>query len=193
MSNVLDHQKQQQVLGLGRLSWPVRRIAEATGVDRATARSYLLAAGIPVRGRGRPGERAANPAISGEVSTDSTLAKPAICGRVSTDAASPAPTRAPSASACEPYRELIVEALGRGRNAVAIWQDLVDDHGFSARYASVRRFVLTLRGTAPAEARVVITTAPGEDYGECRVMVRERARPLDLARSRLSRCRSYFP
>ena len=74
----------------------------------------------------------------------------------------PRATRAPSASACEPYRELIVEALGHGRNAVAIWQDLVDDHGFSARYASVRRFVLTLRGTAPAEARVVITTAPGE-------------------------------
>ena len=123
-----------------------------------------------MRGRGRPGERAAKPAISVEVSTDSTLAKPAICGTVSTDAASPAPTRAPSASACEPYRELIVEALGRGRNAVAIWQDLVDDHGFSARYASVRRFVLKLRGAAPAEARVVITTAPGEegqvDYGD---------------------------
>jgi transposase len=83
---------------------------------------------------------------------------------VSTDGASPAaPTRAPSASACEPYRELIAEALGRGRNAVAIWQDLVDDHGFSARYASVRRFVLKLRGATPAEARVVITTAPGED------------------------------
>src|SRR5216684_747160 len=170
MSNVLDHQKQQQVLGLGRLGWPVRRIAEATGVDRATARDYLLAAGIPVRGRGRPGERAAKPAISVPVSTDSLLGKSAIGGTVSTDAASPAPTRAPSASACEPYRELIVEALGHGRNAVAIWQDLVDDHGFSARYASVRRFVLTLRGTAPAEARVVITTAPGEegqvDYGE---------------------------
>lgn len=72
--------------------------------------------------------------------------------------------------ACEPYRELIVEALGRGRNAVAIWQDLVDDHGFAARYASVRRFVLKLRGAAPTEARVVITTAIGEegqvDYGE---------------------------
>ena len=51
---------------------------------------------------------------------------------VSVATASPAPTRAPSASACEPYRELIVEALGHGRNAVAIWQDLVDDHGFSA-------------------------------------------------------------
>ena len=34
------------------MGWPVRRIAEATGVDRATARGYLRAAGIPVRGRG---------------------------------------------------------------------------------------------------------------------------------------------
>ena len=60
---------------------------------------------------------------------------------MSTDSAPvPRPGRAPSASACEPYRELIVDALRRGRNAMAIWQDLVDDHGFSARYASVRRF-----------------------------------------------------
>jgi hypothetical protein len=34
MSNVLDHEKQQPILGLGRLGWPVRWIAEATGVDR---------------------------------------------------------------------------------------------------------------------------------------------------------------
>jgi hypothetical protein len=107
-------------------------------------------------------------------------------GTVSIDAASPVPTRAPSASACEPYRELIVEAMGHGRNAVAIWQDLVDDHGFSARYASVRRFVLTLRGTAPAEARVVITTAPGEegqvDYGAGGPMVRDRSTGSTAAR-----------
>jgi hypothetical protein len=60
---------------------------------------------------------------------------------------------------------------------MAIWQDLVDDHGFAARYASVRRFVVTLRGAAPAEARVVITTAPGEegqvDYGGDGPMVRD--------------------
>src|SRR4029450_2441911 len=57
-----------------------------------------------------------------------------------------------------------------GRNAMAIWQDLVDELGFSARYASVRRFVRQLRRTAPPEARVVIATTPGEeaqvDYGE---------------------------
>jgi len=60
---------------------------------------------------------------------------------------------------------------------VAIWQDLVDDYGFPARYASVRRFVVALRGSAPSDARVVITTAPGEegqvDYGEG-PMVRDR-------------------
>jgi transposase len=167
MSNVLEQHKQQQVLTLGRLGWTLSRIGEATGVHRVTVGEYLRAAGIPVRGRGRPGEGPPKPTISEEVSTDSVTAQPAIAPAVSTDAG---PARAPSASACEPYRELIAEAVGRGRNAVAIWQDLVDDHGFTARYASVRRFVATLRGTTPAEARVVITTAPGEegqiDYGE---------------------------
>ena len=37
---------------------------------------------------------------------------------------------------------------------MAIWQDLVDDHGFAARYASVKRFVRRLRGAQPPEARV---------------------------------------
>jgi hypothetical protein len=97
------------------------------------------------------------------VSTD-VGAKPAITSEgVSTDAGRPPPPgRAPSASACEAYREIIADALARGRNAVAIWQDLVDDHGFPARYASVRRFVVALRGSAPADARVVITTAPAK-------------------------------
>ena len=53
---------------------------------------------------------------------------------------------------------------------MAIWQDLVDGHGFPARYASVRRFLVALRGRTPTDARAVITTAPGEegqvDYGE---------------------------
>jgi transposase len=89
---------------------------------------------------------------------------------VSTDLAeAPRPGRAPSASACEPYRELIERALERGRNAMAIWQDLVDTHGFDSRYSSVRRFVQSLRQTAP-EPHGVITTAPGEesqvDYGD---------------------------
>jgi transposase len=169
MSNVLDHEKQQQIHTLGRLGWTLSRIQAATGSRRETISGYLKAAGIAVRSRGRPSESKPKPAIREEVSTDSGPLTPATATEVSTDVVPAArPSRAPSA--CEPYRELIVEAIGRGRNAMAIWQDLVDDHGFVARYASVRRFVLKLRGVSPAEARVVITTAPGEegqvDYGE---------------------------
>jgi hypothetical protein len=145
MSNVLDDTTQQQILALGRLGWSLRRIEQALAVRRETISGYLKAAGIAVHGRGRRSESKSKPAIAEEVSTD-LEAKPAItCEGVSTDLVPPSPPgRAPTASACEPYRELIVEALGHGRNAVAIWQDLVDDHGFSTRYASVRRFVLTL-------------------------------------------------
>ena len=155
MSNVLSESKQQQIVALGRLGWSLRRIEQATAVRRETASAYLKAAGIPVRGRGgRPGVWPPKPATTPEVSTDLAPPKPATTEPVSTDPvrapAPPSPGRTPSASACEPYRELVVEALGRGRNAVAIWQDLVDDHGFTARYASVRRFVLKLRGAAPA-------------------------------------------
>ena len=171
MSNVLAEEKRQQVLALGRLGWSLRRIERATGVRRETASGYLRTAGVVVRGRGRPGARPANPAISSEVSTDPSPAPAADTG---TGDAAPAsgdqPSRAPQASACEPYRELIVAALGRGRNAMAIWQDLVDDHGFPARYASVRRFVSSVQQQPAVEARVVITSAPGEegqvDYGE---------------------------
>jgi hypothetical protein len=38
MSNVLNEAKKQQVLALGRLGWPLRRIEQETGVRRETAR-----------------------------------------------------------------------------------------------------------------------------------------------------------
>ena len=171
MSNVLAEDKRQQVLALGRLGWSLRRIERATGVRRETASSYLKAAGVVVRGRGRPRTSPAKPAISSQVSTDSS-ASPAS-GSAAGDAAAVSgdrPSRAPQASAAEPYRELIVEAVGRGRNAMAIWQELVDAHGFAAGYASVRRFVAKLRQQPAVRARAVITTAPGEeaqvDYGD---------------------------
>jgi transposase len=79
------------------------------------------------------------------------------------------PQRSPSASACIAYREAIESGLSRGRNAMAIWQDLVSEYGFASSYQSVQRFVRKLRGTQVPEARVVIVTAPGQeaqvDYG----------------------------
>jgi hypothetical protein len=125
MANILGDDQKQQILALGRLGWALRRIERATGVRRETASAYLKAAGIAIR---EPRRRRPPPQPAIALSTD--LAKPA--SQVSTDfyaglptpaartTEPPPPTRAPSASACEPYRELIELALGRGRNAMAI-------------------------------------------------------------------------
>jgi len=200
MGNVLSAEKREQVIALGRLGWSLRRIEERTGVRRETASAYLTQAGVAVRGarqRGQPprapgaggapagapaeapapegapavSPAAANPASG--VSTDSAPAAPPPAGDGAPDAvplAANAPARSPTASACGPYRELIALALDQGRNAMAIWQDLVDGHGFPAGYPSVMRFVRQLRGPASPEAHAIIQTAPGEegqvDYGQ---------------------------
>jgi transposase len=217
MANVLNEEKKQQVLALGRLGWSLRRIQQATGIRRETASGHLKAAGIAVRppsGWGRCEPKPAN-----QVITDSGAAKPAIAvipdnpnpnpenlsnkgkakatskpaNQVITDsevitdrnpsqcyevgalapetgrgqAASPQPS--PRASACEPYQDAIELGLSRGRNARAIWQDLVSEYGFASSYQSVQRFVRKRRGTETPEARVVIVTVAGQeaqvDYG----------------------------
>ncbi len=114
--NVLTEEKKQQIIALGRLGWSLRRIQQTTRVRWETAATYLKAAGVPVRPPGGWGRGQAKPAI--EVSTDSEGA----LGPVDRDIR---PSRSPSASACEPNREFIEAALAKGRNAMAIWQDLV--------------------------------------------------------------------
>src|SRR5687767_834943 len=169
MSNVLSDDKRQQIIALGRLEWSLRRIEEATGVRRETASAYLKAAGIPLRPpraqrvpkSGQPAgpslDLDANPASLEPPSPDLD-ANPASLEPPSPD---PSAQASPAASSCEPYREIIEQALARGRNGKAIWQDLVDDHGFTGQYQSVKRFVKKLRAEPRLEARPTIETAPG--------------------------------
>jgi transposase len=178
MANVLDEEKREQILALGRLGWSLRRIERELDVRRETAGTYLHAAGIQVRrAGGRPsrwppesGDADSKPATTAEVITDSADSKPATTTGVITDSATQQCSRAPSASACEPYRELIEHGLRLGRNAMAIYQDLVTDHGFAGRYNSVRRFTIKLRGQKVPEPHPSIVTEPGQeaqvDYGE---------------------------
>ena len=84
----------------------------------------------------------------------------------------PQPDRGLSSSACDAYREVIDLGLSRGRNAMPVWQNRVDGHGFTAGYQSVKRFVNKLRGSPAPEARAVIGTVPAEDYGGPRVVLR---------------------
>jgi transposase len=162
VSNVLSEEKKQQVIALGRLGWSLRRIQRETHIRRETAASYLKAAGIATHPPGDWGHRApAKPAIQVITDFGAGSAEQKVV-----------PGRSPSASASEPYRELIEMGLQRGRNARAIWQDLVDGHGFTAGDQSVRRYIRKLHGTKTPEACAVIETAPGEeaqvDYGPVR-------------------------
>src|SRR5271168_5534704 len=154
MGNVLSKAKRDQVIALGRLGWPLRRIEQATGVRRETAGDYLRSAGIVVRSPGSWGQKSLAKAAT-SVTTDSEGSKPATL--VTTDSCDPKPSNFSKAaievttdsglavtlpeqdnkrsdSASEAYRELIEVELSRGRNAMGIWQDLVDRHGFAGGY-----------------------------------------------------------
>ena len=105
--------------------------------------------GLPARSRNRaPVTGPVGTATAGKTGhrgdpRPGSVSKPAI--QVSPDSGAPAalipvtepesaPGCSPTASACEPYREVIEAGLGKGRNAKAIWQDLVSDHGFRRAY-----------------------------------------------------------
>jgi transposase len=189
MGNVLSKEKREQVIALGRLGWSLRRIEQATGVRRETAGDYLRSAGIALRtpggwGRkppakaatsvttGSEGSKPANEVITGfsgpTGADDSKPANEVITGFLP-EVTLPEQDAKRSAGASEAYREMIELELSRGRNAMGIWQDLVDGHGFTGGYQSVQRFVRKLRGSVSPEARVIIETRPGEecqvDYG----------------------------
>lgn len=186
MANVLRPEKQEQVRALGRLGWSLRRIQRETGVDRDSVKRYLREAGIVHRApRGRrlaeapdsnPASRAfpdsaANSKPASQPFPDSASdSKPA--SHVFPDSAAAAEQnsliKSPIRSSCEPHREFIESAIARGRNGKAIWQDLVDYHGFTGHYESVKRFIRKVRPTSRV-AHPRITTEPGEegqvDYG----------------------------
>jgi len=120
-----------------------REIERFTGVDRKTIRRY---------------QRAAN---SSGVATGSEPPAEQI--------PPPRPPAAATPSACEAHRAWIEVQVALGRNAVSIYQDLVEQHGFGHAYNSVKRFVATLKRRAP-ERFDVLEFLPGEeaqvDYGQ---------------------------
>src|SRR2546428_1380001 len=76
MSNVLSEEKKLQVIALGKLGWPLRRIEQETGVRRETAGAYLKAAGIAVRPTGGWGRRSPAKPVN-EANPESGDSKPA--------------------------------------------------------------------------------------------------------------------
>ena len=126
-----------------------REIERRLGVDRKTVRRYGRLANSPGAATGSLGS-------GGQIPPPRP---PAPKGDFS----------ASSISACEAHRAWVEAQVLLGRNAVAIYQDLVERHGFAHRYNSVKRFVAKLKARAP-ERFDVLEFLPGEeaqvDYGE---------------------------
>jgi transposase len=143
--NVLKPHLRITVATLLATGTPQREIARRTGVDRKTIRR-LAAANSPGVATGSDGDPDQIPPL-----------RP------------PAPAGARTTSACEPHRSWIEAQVGLGRNAVSIYQDLVEAHGFARRYNAVKRFVARLKARAP-ERFDVLEFLPGEeaqvDYGQ---------------------------
>ena len=72
-------------------------------------------------------------------------------------------------SACEPHRKWIEQQVRLGRNAMSIYQDLVERFNFNNRYNSVKRFVRGLKKNTP-KLFDRLEYLPGEesqvDYGQ---------------------------
>lgn len=140
-----------------------REIERRTGISRHTIREYAKRFAAQA---GPPG----NSNCPG-VATGSCADVPAQTAPPWPPAAPPpsVPLSAAALSLCEPHRSFIQAQLRLGRNAMAIYQELVDAHAFAGRYNSVKRFVARLRVREP-EQFDRLSFAPGEemqvDYGE---------------------------
>jgi transposase len=122
-----------------------REIERKIGIDRKTIRRYA---------------RLSDPSTTenGDDSKSPTSVKVATGSE--TSAVQNPPPRPPASatkmpkhvrSACESHREWIEAQVRLGRNAMAIYQDLVELFGFTHRYNSVKRFVRLLKKKDPEQ------------------------------------------
>lgn len=142
--NELSKVEQDSILGLLRAGWSIRRIARETGRRHETIRRYGQAAGL-------------------------LKPKPHTEPQVPTESAPESPPAMTSRSSCEPHRIFIEAECAKARNGVAIYQDLVEHHGYTDSYDAVKRFIRKLNKRTPKVFCRFETLAGQEaqvDYGE---------------------------
>lgn len=162
--NVLKpHQKGAVVTLLGN-EVSQHEISRKTGIDRKTVRKVARAMAAM-----RSGEASNSPMATGSEGVPGQIPplRPPALGARSPPTAPRLPAHA--LSACAPHREWIEAQVRLGRNATAIYQELVDRFDFGQRYNSVKRFCRALRTQEP-EQFDRLEFLPGEeaqvDYGE---------------------------
>jgi hypothetical protein len=135
-----DVRKIEALLELG---WSQRRIAREVGCRRETVGRY----------RRQREAKAAN-LIAGSADREN---RPNPIAGSEIKVAKSGPT-----SIAQVHHDFIAAGVERGLSAQRIWQDLVEEHGYSAGYLSVQRFVRRIRG-ARREVADVMEHPPGAE------------------------------
>ncbi len=160
--NVLKPVKRAAMITLLNKNVSQREISRNTGIDRKTIRRYMR--------QNSPGSIQIPPPVATSKSptpaTDPIEIPPP---RPPAESLGSSPIPFHARSACEPHRKWIEEQVRLGRNAMAIYQDLVERFCFEHKYNSVKRFVRKLKHKDPKQFDR-LEFPPGEeaqvDYGK---------------------------
>ena len=156
--NVLKPNKKATIATLFENNVSQREIKKKSGIDRKTIRKYIK-----------------------KLTKEDSDSKSPTKAEVATGSDENPPSRPPdqnksnekipahAKSACEPHRAWIEKQINLGRNAMAIYQDLVERFGFTNKYNSVKRFVRASKQKEPKRFDR-LEFLPGEeaqvDYGQ---------------------------
>ena len=159
--NVLTPQQRNSVVTLLQNKVSQHQIKRKTGIDRKTIRKLTQELSAALAGASNSSTPATgSPGLADQIPPP----RPPAPAKAQLSAL-PAHAR----SACESHRAWIEAQVRLGRNATAIYQELVDCHGFQSRYNSVKRFCRSVRKVEP-EQFDRLEFLPAEeaqvDYGE---------------------------
>ena len=163
--NVLKPEKRVTMVTLLKKNISQHEISRKVGIDRKTIRKYI---------------RQNDPGSLSENGYSLPPTDVVAIGQVEDQSQNP-PPRPPvysvdtenipfhARSACGPHRQWIEEQVRLGRNAMSIYQDLVERFNFNHKYNSVKRFVRKLKQKTPKQFDR-LEFPPGEeaqvDYGK---------------------------
>jgi transposase len=185
--NQLKVNQRETISALRTRGWSARRIARELGCDRDTVSKYVRLEAAAKPATPSPGsateyqpEKLPEPPDGEAKSATPSPGKTNDTGVVGADAFAQALVAAQAnVSLCARWKKEIETGLELGLSAKRIHQDLIHNHGFAGRYASVKRFVRKLENAAEVPFRRM-DFAPGEqmqvDFGTGAWLVNERGR-----------------
>ena len=162
--NILKPNKRATIITLLKNNVSHREIKRKTGIDRKTIRKYAQKLEKELTESKSP----INDEVSIGLNNKPDENPPPLPQDQNQSSKNNRKNLVHAKSACEPHRKWIEEQIRLNRNAVAIYQDLVERFGFANKYNSVKRFVRVLKQKEPKRYDR-LEFLPGEeaqvDYG----------------------------